>query len=236
MAEVEEEEKVNYSAKIYYWAKKNRNIGHLSMHLQDGTPDGIYISHWPKSRHFTLSKAPGKPMPTLKIDILCEGREPDEILKIPIEMINVRIIKYWWNPLKQKGPNYHILALNCAQFVKEALLVGGIDKKCLSILCVVKNIINILPSKSITPHNVLMWIKERKEQFELLKQSGYMIHSRIDYLSNKEMIIVAILLLIMIWMYAFSILFVAYLYDYTIGNHKSRDWIIMFMLIMVSLV
>lgn len=126
-------------------------MGHISTLV-----DGVYISHWPdKSNNRNVFKKQGLARQTLQDDIEMEGREPDETQLIPIERVNVGKIHVWWNLLTAGGTNYHLLRNNCAQIVKQALIVGGFGNRRGRRLREILTLHKVV----LTPYSVLKWIK-----------------------------------------------------------------------------
>jgi hypothetical protein len=126
---------------------KDGNKGHLSMSLTDGT----YLSHWPNQPAGPFKKYPGAQL-SFQSDVISEGCQPDEILKLPNNMVDENKIKTWWMQSIKEGTTYNLLFSNCGQMIRTALIQGGIKE----------------PqayqhqgglNEIITPFHVLTWIK-----------------------------------------------------------------------------
>lgn len=135
-------------ATLYYWSYSSKaSCGHLSLGLKDST----YLSFWPKDGVEGMwDTVQGTFIKDLKTDKELEGRNPDEIVKIPDTNINVSKVKAFITKIKQKGAEYRFLLSNCAQMVQQALIEGEMTLPVTDI------------TVSLTPYQVMQWAKSCK--------------------------------------------------------------------------
>ncbi|RZB39336.1 hypothetical protein BDFB_011435, partial [Asbolus verrucosus] len=106
--------------KVYLWKPKGNNAGHLSLKLSDGT----YISFWPEE-NLQLKRKKRSGSRRYADDVAAEGRNPDEILNLPEDIVDQANIKTWWSDYVGRS-GHHLLTENCALVVREALMAGEI--------------------------------------------------------------------------------------------------------------
>ncbi|KAL3855438.1 hypothetical protein ACJMK2_014649 [Sinanodonta woodiana] len=109
---------------VYIWdGKLGHSVGHASFSLTDGT----YISWWPSSDSYLLSKAIGRTgiYKSLEEDIeLQDKRQPDAVFTLT-SCVDEDAIHRWWNSFKN-GSTYSVFNQNCCWVVFQALVNGSV--------------------------------------------------------------------------------------------------------------
>ncbi|OXA38831.1 uncharacterized protein LOC118433186 [Folsomia candida] len=150
-------------AEVFYWGISVEGVGHLSLQLDNGT----YISHWPEQNKGTGSLAAlellssaleskADHMASLSGDVETEERQPDESVSLPDGLVDEEDISRWWKTYC-KTSRYALLYSNCAQTVKLALEVGGIEGP---------PFIGV----AVTPLQVFRWVKRCVRRYEKTKK------------------------------------------------------------------
>ncbi|XP_037051161.1 uncharacterized protein LOC119085050 [Bradysia coprophila] len=124
---------------VYYWGPRplEASFGHIALRLIIyETDEEIYISHWPKGQKTSL-----------KYDVEAEGRDPDEYISIPPDMIYYNSVTRWWE--NARNGKYNSVSNNCAHVVYGALRSGCFPR------------VFIFNRPLVTPFEVKEWVKRQ---------------------------------------------------------------------------
>jgi len=108
---------------VNFWHGQGGDIGHVSLYLLETS---LYVSFWPAQRVDWRSSVTSVPSTThtYQEDEGAEGRSPDEVLKVNLEVDTSAMEQFW---ATFKSERYSLTTCNCSDAVIRVLEAGNND-------------------------------------------------------------------------------------------------------------